>query len=245
MQPRRINIRSDRIRRHGAYSWERRSDGELVIAPASSIPSDVQYPAFVPETDYEAVESWTSEDGETWSPGPLAVRSVNPSELTEWQVVGGGTGLIAAVALPELASSVGLPAAVFISVYLDNTELDVIDQNAEWALNIDVAQLLENAAISPIRSYIGRRGVAFVAYITGVMKDLGVQLPVLRLSMNCFWNKASTVSGALVSNVSASAPTVKELTDSVVASEEICPHCLRSDNDGGWTIVGRPDKIHL
>lgn len=241
MQPRRINIRSDRIRRKGAYSWNTPQAGRLKITPSGDKAGGVRYPAFVPSTDFEALESWESNDGETWKPGPLAVRSVNPSELTEWQVVGDGAGVIAAVALPELASSVGLPAAVFISVVMDTSVPELIDANADWALNIDVAQLLHDATIAPVRSYIGAQGVAFVAYITGIVKDLGVQLPVLRLSMNCFWlPKPSYVDGTFTSEVTVTTPTVKEAAQVVVASEEICPHCLRSD-DGEWTIVGRPN----
>lgn len=194
-------------------------------------------------TDYEAIENWHSDDGQTWKPGPLALRAVNPSGLTEWQVVDDGNAMVASVGLPELAASVGLPSAVFVSVQMGTSDSGVINPNADWALTVDVAQLFDDAVISPLKSYIGEFGVAFALYISGILKDTGALPPVIRLAMSCYWGTSSSGSarnGTFISEVTTSVPQVKELTQKEVVSDDICPHCFRSDGDGAWTIVARP-----
>lgn len=146
--------------------------------------------------------------------------------------------------MPELFSRVGLPAAVFISVTLDSPKNGIIklqESNgtaSPWRLTIDTAQLLNDVVVSPIQSYIGKRGVVFAAYLTGIVKKL--ELPVLHLALDCFFNTAKAEQGILISEVSAIAPSVME-AQPPTARQDICPHCLRCERDNEWILVGRPE----
>jgi hypothetical protein len=198
------------------------------------------YPPFVATTDYETVETWESNDGGEWKPGQLAIRAVNPTGITEWQVVDDGRAFIAAVGLPELAASVGLPSSFLVSVQIMNPDAGTINPNAQWSLHIDVSQLFTDAVVSPLQSYLGTYGAMFTAYVSGVIKATAPLPPVVRLAIDCYWSKDSVTRGTLRSDLTVGAPRLREVGPAVV-SEEICPHCHRSDDGDTWTLISGTD----
>lgn len=211
--------------------------------PANKDGENSLYPAYVAPRDVSLVETWSTSGDDDWKPGPFVVKAAEPERLTEWQVVtedNGSQSFVAAVGLPEFATQVGLPAAVFIGVRIESPKTDAIDTTeGGWSLIINTAELLSDAVLSPLQTYVGRRGVAFGAYLTGLIKNL--ELPVLRLVVNCkFTSKHATTSGILMSDVTAQSPRVQE-TLPPAARQDICPHCLRSEPDDEWTLVGRPE----
>lgn len=195
------------------------------------------YPPHSPIVDYVVAEDWKQE-GDVWRPGDFQVTVSDPSAVTEWQVVNGGSAFIAAVGLPELAVAVGFPAAVFISVQMAHPSLNNgIDPKGAWALNIDVAQALDQAVLSPISSYLGANGVSFVAYVRGIVKNL--DLPVVRLALNAFWTTGgyTEYSGYLVSNVTVTSPFIESAPVPVEALE-VCPRCKGTQD--GFVMLAHP-----
>lgn len=233
--PQHILITNKRLTRGGYYRWQRPKAKPVVFTRADD--AGTIYPAFTNPSNYQLVENWNKTDN-VWKHGGFDVKAVDQPPLTEWQVVDGGTGIIAAVSLPEWSSSVGLPAALFISVGLSHpSAANGIDAKGAWALKMDVAQLLEDAIITPLASRVGPNGVAFAAYIFGVIKSVAPVPPVLRLAIDAFWTSDgyTTYSGDFYSNVAANAPGVLDgpPAGKIVEnpSEKFCCKC---HTDDGW-----------
>lgn len=232
--PRYIKLRNRRILRRGFMRWDKPKGSVPALKPAAS--GGAVYPPFIEPVDYLFTEDW-KEVGDAWRPVGFTVDKAEMGKLTDWQVVDNGKAFIASVGLPELASAVGFPAVIFFSVSLSHPSNESgIDPKGEWSLNIDVAQALEDAIISPLQSYVGRNGVAFAGYVRGLVKNL--DLPVVRLAMSCFWNNGfTTYSGEFLSNVTVSSPFIEFAAQPAQAHSVTCQRCALTASAHDWEVL--------
>lgn len=239
-----MKLQNKRVVRNGFYRWTRPQGKLPALTPADGgSTGGNRFPPYTIPSDHDIVEDWHQE-GTAWRPGDLQILPAELTSLTEWQVTGDGTAFIAAVGLPEIAQYAGFPGAIFVSVSLSHpSNTNGIDPTKPWALQISVQDMLEDAVISPISSYLGQNGVYFAAYVRGIVKSL--ELPVLRLALDVYWNTGyTTYSGELLSNVTFNAPFISTippagLTEKRGASDVKCSRCQKRDTDG-WVVLSHP-----
>lgn len=212
--------------------------------------------------DRQAVRNtdWDHSTG-VWSPSSDDSVTIDSAVPNTFALARNGK-LTYFIDLPELASYVGLPASIYVGIWIDfssnsnNVTLQpCFDVNKDWSLTIDTGEFLDDAKLTPVSLTVKSNFAYLACWVWGKVKEF-VGTPRVHFEVDTFWLPIKPHDvlwwGTLLSTNSV---IIEGIGDVPVLPDGACEHCegarrverakrnLRMSARGSEEIAGRQGSL--